>query len=207
MITLKGSPKGIMITIDEADFNKASQELKEKIAESADFFNEETLEVFLTSPVLTAAEVYSLRPFVTEGLKNTHVVFIEKVPKLLPKQHSALDDLADDEGITKFVRTTVKSGKTLEASHNIVIIGDVEQGAKVCAGGNIFVMGSLFGMAHAGYNGKTDSVIVAMKLMAEELNIASASCTVKVKPLKKLLPGVPEIAYLHGEKIQIEQYT
>ncbi len=66
MITLKGSPKGIMITIDEQDFETATRELKEKVAESAQFFNEETLEVFLTSTTLTDAEVFSLRPVVSE---------------------------------------------------------------------------------------------------------------------------------------------
>lgn len=207
MITLKGSPKGIMISVEEEDIEKASLKLCEKLSESAEFFNEETLEVFLTSSILTSAEVYSLRPLVTEGLSKTSVIFIEEPPRLLPKQHSALDDLALDEGVTKFVRTTVKEGEVLEYEHNIIIIGDVEKGATVRAGGNIFVLGSLFGTACAGNTGKVDSVIVAMRLMAEKVEIAGISQEVKVKALKKFLPGVPEIAYIMGSEIKIEQYT
>lgn len=207
MIALKGSPKGIMITIDEENFEVATSELKEKLTESAQFFNEDTLEVFLTSTTLTDAEVFSLRSVVEAGLTNTRVIFIEEPPRLLPKQHSPLDDLGHDEGLTKFVRTTVKSGEVLEYEHNLIIIGDVERGAVLRAGGNIFVMGALLGTACAGCNGKADSVIVAMRLIAENIEIAGISQQVKAGVLKKLLPGVPEIAYIMGSEIKIEQYT
>lgn len=207
MITLKGSPKGIMILIDAENLEIASFELKEKLTESAQFFNEEELEVFMTSPTLTDVEVYSLRPIVEKGLKNTKTVFIEHLPKLLPKQHSLLDELSDDEGIAKFVRTTVKSGEVLESEYNLIVIGDVESGAVVRSKENIFIMGSLFGEAVAGCGGKTDSVIVAMRLMAEKIEIAGITKSVKTSALKKFLPGVPEIAYIMGDEIKIEQYT
>ncbi len=207
MVTLKGSPKGIMILIDEQDINIASKELAEKLKESKDFFNEESLEVFLTSETLTDVEVFSLRPIVAEGLSNTQVIFIEHTPKLLPKQHSPLDDLADDEGITKFVRKTVKAGEVLESCYNLIIIGDVEKGASVSSDGNIFVLGTLLGKAFAGCSGKTDSVIVAMRLLAEEIKISDVTAEIKTSTLRKFLPGVPEIAYLMGDEIKIEQYT
>lgn len=207
MIAIKGSPKGIMVLIDEENIDVAAMELKAKLDESAEFFNEEELEVFMTSTTLTEAEVYSLRPVVEEGLKNTKVIFIEHTPKLLPKQHSILDELGDDEGIAKFVRTTVKSGEVLESSHNLIIIGDVEQGAVVKSSANIFILGSLFGTAIAGADGKRDSVIVAMRLLAEKIEIFDTSLQIKPSPLKKFLPGVPEIAYLLGDEIKIEQYT
>ena len=175
MITLKGSPKGIMITIEEADFKTACVELPEKLQSSAEFFNEETLEVFLTSTTLTEAEVFELRPIVCEVLSNTQVIFIETPPKMLPKQHSPLDDFGSDEGITKFVRTTVAQGETVEYENNLIIIGDVERGACVKCSGNLFVIGEI-------------------------------STTVKQSTLKKFL-STPEIAYLTGSEIKIEQYT
>lgn len=207
MITLKGTPKGIMVLIDAENLEIAAFELKEKLLKSAEFFNEDELEVFLTSTTLTDAEVFSLRDVAEEGLKNTKAVFIEHPPKLLPKQHSILDELSDDEGITKFVRTTVKSGEILESDYNLIVIGDVESGAVVRSKENIFIMGSLFGEAVAGCCGKTDSVIVAMRLLAEKIEIAGMSKIPKTGALKKLLPGVPEIAYVLGDEIKIEQYT
>ena len=104
-------------------------------------------------------------------------------------------------------RTTVKSGEILESDYNLIVIGDVESGAVVRSKENIFIMGSLFGEAVAGCCGKTDSVIVAMRLLAEKIEIAGMSKIPKTGALKKLLPGVPEIAYVLGDEIKIEQYT
>ncbi len=203
MVTLKGSPKGIMITIEEADFETARHELPAKLRDSAAFFNEESLEVFLTSTSLTEAEVYELRPIVCESLSNTQVIFIETPPKLLPKQHSVLDDLESDEGITKFVRTKVTEGETIEYDNNLIIIGDVERGACVKCAKNLFVLGALYGSA---YVSDPNAVVVAMKLLPEHLEIAGVATTVKQSTLKKFL-STPEIAYLAGTDIKIEQYT
>lgn len=207
MVSLKGSPKGIMIVVDEENLEFARDEIREKLKMSAEFFNEDTLEVFLTSTTFTPAEVFSLRACVEEVLLNTRIIFIEHPPKLLPKQHSPLDDLGDDEGITKFVRRNVKMGEILEYDNNLIIIGDVEKGAYVSAKGNIFILGTLLGTAHAGINGKSDAVIVAMHFLAEKIKIAEMSITPKITAFKKFLPGIPEIAYILDNDIKIEQYT
>lgn len=203
MITLKGTPKGIMITIDEESIDIAREELAKKLNESAGFFNEESIEVFLTSATLTEAEVYSLRTMVEVSLINTKVIFIETPPKLLPKQHSPFDDLSEDEGVTKFVRKTVSAGEVLEYEKNIIIIGDVEKGACVKANGNVFVMGTLSGAVCIG---NASSVVVAMKMIPEYIDIAGVRTSVKASAFKKVF-SAPEIAYLFGDEIKIEQYT
>lgn len=203
MVTLKGSPKGIMIIIEEAEKDVASAELKEKLSECASFFKEETLDVFMTSTSLTDIEVYELQGMVEEILNGTKVNFIDHIPKMLPKQHSALDDLSADEGITKFIRTKITSGETIEYENNLIIIGDVEKGAQIISGGNVFVIGSLFGSVAIT---NPACVVVAMKLMAENIKIADCEIKVQKNALKKFL-SVPEIAYLSGDEIKIEQYS
>lgn len=203
MVTLKGSPKGIMILIEDATKDVAAIELREKLAESAAFFQEKSLDVFLTSTSLTEVEVYELQGIVAEILCNTQVNFIEHVPKMLPKQHSVLDELGADEGITKFIRTKVTSGEKIEYENNLIIIGDVEQGAEIISGGNVFVMGSLYGSVTIT---NPACVVVAMKLVAEKIKIADAETKVVKNVLKKFL-SVPEIAYLMNDEIKIEQYS
>ena len=207
MIILKGSPKGILVSVDDTDFETGRYELFEKLSASKEFFKGIDLEVYLTSNALTEAEVFELQPIVMEALSETNVLFIDHEPKMIPKKHSPLDDLESDEGITKFLRKTVKSGETIEYDKNIVIIGDVEAGAKVVAGGNVFVMGTLFGTVHAGAGGKQDAVVVAMKLMPETLMISDLSIKVKQSAIKRIFSNVPEIAYAFQNTIKIEQYT
>ncbi len=203
MITLKGSPKGIMLMIEEVDLATAKEELREKLAPTTEFFCEEMLDVFLTSTSLTDVEVLELHPIVEEVLQKTSVHFIEEVPKMLPKQHSPLDDLSSDEGITKFVRTKVTSGEKIEYENNLIIIGDVEKGAEIISGGNVFVMGGLFGSVTVT---NPACVVVAMKLIPEKIQIADYSTSITKNVFKKLL-SVPEIAYLAGNEIKIEQYS
>ncbi len=207
MIILKGSPKGISVSIDDTDFETGRAELIEKLEASKEFFKEISLEVFLTSNILTEAEVWSLQPVVQEVLQDTEVIFLDHEPKMIPKKHSPLDELGDDEGITKFVRTTVQAGETIEYANHLVVIGDVEAGAKVVAGGNVFVLGGLFGTVHAGAEGKQNAVVVAMKLMPERLSIGEFSTYVKPNAIKRLFSNVPEIAYVMENSIKIEQYT
>ncbi len=208
MIILKGSPKGILVSVDDTDLETGRAELASKLSASKEFFKEISLEVFLTSNSLTEAEVWELRPVVEEVLCETEVVFLDYEPKMIPKKHSPLDELGDDEGITKFVRKTVSAGETVEYENNLVIIGDVEAGAKVSAGGNVFVLGTLSGIVHAGAKGKPDAVVVAMKLMPERLSIGEFSTFVKPpSAIKRFFSSVPEIAYVAENAIKIEQYT
>ena len=207
MIILKGSPKGISVSVDDTDFETGRKDLANKLSASKEFFKEISLEVFLTSNSLTEAEVWELQPVVREVLSETEIIFLDHEPKMIPKKHSPLDELGNDEGVTKFVRKTVLAGEVVEYENTLVVIGDVEGGAKVVAGGNVFIMGALYGSVHAGATGKQDAVVVAMKLMPERLSIGELTTFVKPNAIKRFFSNVPEIAYVAENTIKIEQYT
>tara|TARA_Y100001968_G_scaffold188496_1_gene172820 strand:- start:153 stop:800 length:648 start_codon:yes stop_codon:yes gene_type:complete len=73
---------------------------------------------------------------------------------------------------TNFHQGTVRSGEYLESSGDLVIIGDVNPGAKVSAEGNIIIWGRLLGIAHAGINGNYKATISALQLRPVQLRIA-----------------------------------
>ena len=52
-----------------------------------------------------------------------------------------------------FVSHTLRSGQRIECEGDVVVLGDVNDGAEIIAGGSIAVMGTLRGLAHAGGNG------------------------------------------------------
>ncbi len=58
---------------------------------------------------------------------------------------------------------------------NLLLIGDVNPGGTVIAGGNIFVVGSLRGIAHAGYYGDSDAVIAASVMNPMQLRISDVA--------------------------------
>ncbi|MFZ9270891.1 MAG: septum site-determining protein MinC [Prochlorococcaceae cyanobacterium] len=88
---------------------------------------------------------------------------------------------------------TLRSGDHLEAEGSLLVLGDVNPGARVSAAGHVLVWGTLRGVAHAGCSGDTSARITALQLRPLQLRIASA---VARGPEDLPVPGVAEQAEL-----------
>ena len=69
---------------------------------------------------------------------------------------------------------TLRSGDHLETSGSVLLLGDVNPGARISAAGHVLVWGRLRGMAHAGCQGDNFARIVALQLRPLQLRIAGA---------------------------------
>ncbi|HLI49804.1 MAG TPA: septum site-determining protein MinC [Chthonomonas sp.] len=67
---------------------------------------------------------------------------------------------------------TVRSGQRLTHHAHLIVAGDVNPGAEVIAGGDIVVLGTLRGLAHAGCYGNEEARIVAGNMRPQQLRIA-----------------------------------
>ena len=88
---------------------------------------------------------------------------------------------------------TLRSGDHLEAEGSLLVLGDVNPGARVSATGHVLVWGTLRGVAHAGCSGDSSARISALQLRPLQLRIASA---VARGPEDLPVPGVAEQAEL-----------
>ena len=95
----------------------------------------------------------------------------------------------------------VRSGDLISSNGNLIIIGDVNPGAKISAKKNIYVWGKLCGVAFAGKNGDNDSTISSLYLNALQLRINK---TVAIGPKEKPSNNYPEIAIIDKGKIIIK---
>lgn len=77
-----------------------------------------------------------------------------------------------DENTGMFYKGTLRSGQTLETRESLVIIGDVNPGATVIAGGNIVIIGALKGSVSAGSNGNNSSFVMALVMEPIQIQIA-----------------------------------
>jgi septum site-determining protein MinC len=98
-------------------------------------------------------------------------------------------------------RGTLRSGDHLEVEGSLLVLGDVNPGARVSAGGDVRVWGRLRGVAHAGAGGHREARIVALQLRPLQLRIADA---VARGPEDLPPPGFCEQALLEGGSINIE---
>src|SRR5690606_16549171 len=77
--------------------------------------------------------------------------------------------LTGGEEQTLLVRRTIRSGQRIDYHGNVVVMGDVNAGAVVTCTGDIVVLGSLRGLAHAGAEGNDEAVVVAFRLEPTQL--------------------------------------
>jgi septum site-determining protein MinC len=73
---------------------------------------------------------------------------------------------------TLFLRRTVRSGQAIHHLSNVVVLGDVNPGAEIVAGGDIIVWGVLRGMVHAGYPDNENALVCSLQLAPVQLRIA-----------------------------------
>ena len=69
---------------------------------------------------------------------------------------------------------TLRSGDHLHSEGSLLVLGYVNPGARVEAGGHVLVWGTLRGVAHAGCGGDTSARITALQLRPLQLRIAGA---------------------------------
>lgn len=114
------------------------------------------------------------------------------------------DLFTDDDANAKVVFGTVRSGQRVETPFSLVIVGDVNPGADLIAGGDIIVLGSLRGTAHASAydDDGFDSVIVALHMRPMQLRIGSIISRGSDEDVK-----LPEIARIENRRIVVETFN
>ncbi len=103
------------------------------------------------------------------------------------------------EGGAVLVRRTLRSGQTVRHTGHVVVIGDVNPGAEIIAGGDVVVWGRLRGTVHAGAGGDDDAVVCALALTPTQLRIGShIARSPGGEPGRRILP---EVASVQGDQI------
>jgi septum site-determining protein MinC len=96
---------------------------------------------------------------------------------------------------------TLRSGDHLHAEGSLLVLGDVNPGAQVSAGGHVMVWGRLRGIAHAGHKGDRTASVVALHLQPLQIRIADQ---VARGPAEAPPAGLAEKAHLVDGRIQID---
>jgi septum site-determining protein MinC len=109
-----------------------------------------------------------------------------------------------DEPDARIVYGTLRSGQKVETEHSIVVVGDVNSGAEIVAGGDVVVLGCLRGIAHAGAYDETGGgrTIFALNLQPTQLRIGG----VITRGTSNEGYAGPELARVDGAMIIVEAY-
>ena len=125
--------------------------------------------------------------------------YIDRMAQMLGE-----DIFYDDDANAKIVFGTLRSGQRVETPFSLIVIGDVNPGADLVAGGDIIVFGTLRGTAHASAyeDDCSDRVIVALKMQPMQLRIGSVISRGNDDNSKG-----PEVARIEDRRVIVETYN
>ncbi len=181
-IVVKGVGDGLaMILPQDGDFEQVAEDLHKKLSSVEKFFEEAPVTLFVGNRQLSSRQRGELKSIVEErfnfSLAGIESVF-EKTRDRGDIAHGGpsleVDDLLNrrcDAVRTLRVKKTLRSGQRVKHRNTVLVLGDVNPGAEVVAGGDVYVMGKLEGVAHAGAFGSNAAVIVAFSLQPLQLRI------------------------------------
>jgi len=211
-IEIKGIKNGILIELKEGEWEEQKDALLSHIDDNLAFFKSARLvldvgDLSLNSPALSSLRnTLSDRDIKLKGMLSTSLVTERasqdlgleiKLDESSPEpEKTPINSMLDgDEAI--FLHRTLRSGHKVSYQGHIVVLGDVNPGAELIAGGNIIVWGRLRGVAHAGAGGDTSAVVCSLDLSPTQLRISDK---ISVSPPRKSKTR-PEIAYLEDGQV------
>lgn len=225
-VQLKGIREGLLVTFGDGAWPELEQELVAEISRQGDFLKGAKLIVDVDMHSLNAVGMSRLRDQVSDlGLSLWGVLsrspLTERSAQMMglatrihdgsaePEAEYEEEDeepvqevaLGPDGGV--LVKRTLRSGAQVHSAGHVTIIGDVNPGAEIMAGGNVVVWGRLRGMVHAGANGDESAIVCAMDLAPTQLRIATH---IAIPPAERSETG-PEIAFIRDGQVVAENWT
>ena len=99
------------------------------------------------------------------------------------------------------VNRTLRGGQEVQSQGSVLILGNVNPGAQVIAGGSIDIRGTCRGIVHAGAYGDKSAFIIADHLMPVQIRIADV---IAQSPEQYEKPERAEKALVRDGQIVIE---
>lgn len=168
LITIKGTRKGLTLIMDDTcALDDALFELQNKLSEYQPKENEPVVPVTIKlgkrymekehktiiSDVIEKQKWFSVQSFESDVISKEEAILLKE----------------DSE--VKVIHGMIRSGQVLEQKGDLLLIGDVNPGGEVRATGNIYIMGYLNGIAHAGTDGDKEAIIAASYMKPTQLRI------------------------------------
>ncbi|MGN0290660.1 MAG: septum site-determining protein MinC [Lachnospiraceae bacterium] len=211
-VILKSNRYGINLILNEQmPFEELLEAIILKFHESDKFFKNAKIGISFSGRKLSTEEEIRIVDAITESTSIQILCVLENDEQKELDTKAQIEEVLrrQDESTGQFYKGTLRSGQVLESETSIVIIGDVNPGAKIVAKGNIVVLGSLDGSAYAGAAGNPDSFVAALHMNPIQIKIADIIGRSEDKsPLERLRGRKkhlePQVAYVKDEAIYID---
>lgn len=214
-LSIKGVRDGLLITVPEQDWDDAEPALLQAIDARGEFFQGARVAVQLGGQAVGAAELGRLREHLSERRVQLWAVLSDSpvtraaaanlglaLELAAARAGEAAAGTEHDAQEAILLQRTLRSGQRVRHPGHVVVLGDVNPGAEIIAGGDVIVWGRLRGVVHAGAAGDSTAVVCALDLAPTQLRIAGQ---IAVSPARRGRPQ-PEQVRLHDGQLVAERW-
>lgn len=214
-VIIKSNPHGINLILDQnLPFAELKQEILKKFKESGKFFRNARIALSFEGRDLSQAQEREILDLISENTSIEVVCIIDKDERndafYAGKIREVDENMSGKTG--EFYKGTLRSGQVIECETSLIVLGDVNPGAKIIAKGNIVVLGSLKGNAYAGAGGDESVFVAALDMDPVQIKIGSVigrsadkGPLSAIKNRKKVME--PQVAVVLEDSIFIEPIT
>lgn len=177
-VVIKSSKAGMTVILDpELPFGELLDAIGKKFSESARFWGSVQMTLTLEGRDLTAAQEFAIVDTITKNSQIEVLCLLDTDAERIERCEKALNDklMELNSQTGQFYRGTLKRGDCLESEASIVLIGNVDHGARVTAKGNVVVLGELKGTVTAGVSGNPQAIVMALDMAPLQIRIGDLS--------------------------------
>lgn len=216
MISIKGRQDGLRVTLDEAqDWAAQIAELEKQLEKRRAFFTGARLALEVGGRALDLGDIQDLQTRLAQWNVTLwavigdspdtqaaahHLNLVTGVTARQPAAPAADASAAPPPGEQDgyLIYRTLRSGQKVHHPGHVTVIGDVNPGAEIIAGGHIVVWGRLQGLVHAGAMGDDSAVVCALDLAPTQLRIGSyIARSPEEKRRRKIQPEMASVSQGH----------
>lgn len=218
-VVIKSNKHGLIVVLDEkTDWETLKKDVAEKFRTSAKFFGDAQMALCFQGRGLSFEEELELSDIISANcqiqvmcIADQNEAVEQAMKQALERQQGEGGDLMNlQDG--RFYKGTLRSGQVLESETSIVILGDVNPGARVVSKGNVIVLGTLKGNVYVGASGNESAFVAALAMDPLQIRIgdviARSSDSRPVRNVRrKKADDTPKIAFVEEGNIYIEPIT
>ncbi|HEU24375.1 MAG: septum site-determining protein MinC [Mesoaciditoga sp.] len=209
-VDLRMTKRGVVLYIEEYDdLDDLFVQITNKFSQLNGFFAEDDkISVMLKDKEKHSKDITEIISFVEKmGFKVGEILVGEMSQNVKQKTLSVKEKLSlveeEDKksrmNPTKVIKKTVRSGQAIVHDGDIMLIGNLNDGGEIIAGGNVVVIGEARGVIRAGSRGNEEAIIYAVIMSPELIQIANY-----VIHLNE--PVMNAIAYVRNGKVLVERF-
>ena len=214
-VVIKSFPNGITLLLKEdATFDEILQEVAFKFTEAKNFFGSANMALSIEGKSLTDSEELQIVEVIRQSSNLNIICLVEHDEEKDQNYIKALQEVDKDNkpesnSDGQFFKGNLKNKEVLESESSIVILGDVHPGSSVISGSSIIVLGSLYGSAYAGENGRPGAYVVALEMTPEKIKIGDFKYKDSITKHKLgLRPKIqPKVAYVKNGRVVFDLLT